>query len=102
MIIYNVTCKVETTIVEEWKKWMLEEHIPEVIATKKFSGYTFSRVVSQDTDGETFSTQYYAADMAAIHKYTITEAPALKQKVIEKYGEKVLAFRTLMEVINQE
>ena len=36
MIIYNVTMAVEVAIHDEWIEWMANEHMPEVMATRKF------------------------------------------------------------------
>ena len=33
MILYNVTIAIDNNIENEWKKWMSEVHIPDVIAT---------------------------------------------------------------------
>ena len=43
MIIYNVTCNIPETIETEWVHWMKHEHIPEVIATEKFTGFKMFR-----------------------------------------------------------
>ena len=37
MIIYNVTIKVDHSIADEWKIWLMEEHIPGMIATGCFT-----------------------------------------------------------------
>ena len=36
MLIYNVTAHVEHSIEQSWLEWMEQEHIPEMLATKKF------------------------------------------------------------------
>jgi hypothetical protein len=38
--------------------------------------------------------------MDAYEHYVSVHAPALREKSLEKWGDRVLSFRTLMEVIN--
>ncbi|NNF21237.1 MAG: DUF4286 family protein, partial [Saprospiraceae bacterium] len=38
-ILYNVTVKIQAAFVDDWKKWMTERHIPDVMATGCFESY---------------------------------------------------------------
>ena len=59
MLIYNITIKVDHSILEEWIKWQMEEHIPEIMATGLFDRYKFFRLLEQDdTEGATYIIQY--------------------------------------------
>jgi Domain of unknown function (DUF4286) len=99
MILYNVTCLVEEQIVEEWIQWMKDEHLPEVMATQKFTTCRIFRIdPHQDGDsGVSFSIQYTAETRADYADYAENHGPALKAKTEAKYGERLHAFRTLME-----
>ena len=100
MIVYNVTVKVETDSVDPWLKWMQEEHIPDVLETGYFESARMSRLISVgEQDGSTFSIQYTCASMKVFHQYQIQAAPQLQKEHQEKFGEKALAFRSMMEVI---
>uniref|UniRef100_UPI003513FEA4 DUF4286 family protein n=1 Tax=Xanthomarina gelatinilytica TaxID=1137281 RepID=UPI003513FEA4 len=58
MIIYNVTINIEENIHDEWLNW-IKEHIPQVLATGKFTDAKLTRVlVEQDIEGFTYSIQY--------------------------------------------
>ena len=37
MLIYNVTAHLESSVEQKWLKWMKQEHIPEMLGTKKFT-----------------------------------------------------------------
>lgn len=101
MIIYNITVKVATEIHDNWVNWMKEIHIPEVMDTQLFEKYYFSRIINHKEEGGTsYSIQYHCESMAVFHKYQVNHAPGLQKKHIEKYGEKALAFRTLMDIID--
>lgn len=101
MILYNVTVNVEDHIHDEWLQWMQEVHIPEVMQTGKFTDYKMFKILSRQEGetGETYSIQYFAAGMHDYQTYQQDFAPALQRKTFDKYGDNVLAFRTLMETV---
>jgi hypothetical protein len=99
-IIYNVTSHVEHSIEQEWLNWMKNVHIPEVIQTGLFLEYKLLKLVSEESEGGTsYAVQYLLNDVKDFLNYSENYAPALRQKSLDKYGEKVIAFRTLLEVI---
>jgi hypothetical protein len=101
MILYNVTANVENAILIEWIKWMIEIHIPEVMATGMFQDHKMYRLLIDDeNDTSTFSIQYFANDIGKIDEYLQHHAPGLKKKHVDKYGAKVVTFRTVMEEID--
>jgi Domain of unknown function (DUF4286) len=101
MIIYNVTIKTDWSIANNWLHWLLEEHIPEVMQTGCFVKYQVARLLDMDeTDGPTFTIQYYADTMEKYNEYIAVYSLALRKKGMEKWGEHFTAFRSLMEVVN--
>lgn len=98
MIIYNVTLNVDDSILDDWLQWMRKIHIPEVMATGLFTEARFTKVLVQEESGTTFSVQYTAPHMIALQQYQQHHGPALQQKTLERYGDKVVAFRTLLEL----
>lgn len=86
----------------EWLQWMQHVHIPEVMATGCFLSYRILKVLTNanDDEGVNYSIQYDAATMADYERYREQFAPAMQQQTKERYGERVLAFRTLLEVIS--
>jgi hypothetical protein len=101
MIIYNVTVSVEKSVKEDWLKWMQEVHIPEVMATGVFLQSQINRVMVQGDSDNTFAIAYTCASMKDLHQYQVKFAPELQQKHVARYGDKAVAFRTLMEVIQE-
>jgi hypothetical protein len=98
MIVYNVTVIVDPSIHAEWLDWMKEVHLPEVLATGRFNNCNMFKINPQNTDeDQTYSIQYQADTMEDFEKYVANEAEGLKKKTAEKYGEKVLAYRTILE-----
>tara|TARA_B100000767_G_C19539535_1_gene440136 strand:+ start:25 stop:333 length:309 start_codon:yes stop_codon:yes gene_type:complete len=101
MIIYNVTVSVEESIMEDWLIWMQDVHIPEVMATSVFLKSQINRVIVQGDSDNTFAIAYTCASMKDLHQYQIKFATELQQKHVARYGNKAVAFRTLMEVIQE-
>ena len=101
MIIYNVTVSVEQSVKEDWLKWMQEVHIPEVMATGVFLKSQINRVMVQGDSDNTFAIAYTCESMKDLHQYQVKFAPELQKKHVARYGEKAVAFRTLMEVIQE-
>lgn len=100
MIIYNVTIKVEAGIASEWLQWMQQIHIPEVIATGCFTHAVTVRLLDiDDTEGPTYAVQYHAESKANYNRYIDKFAEELRQKGFRKWGNKFIAFRSLMQVV---
>lgn len=101
MLIYNVTIKIDWPIEKDWTSWMLNEHMPEVVATGCFESSRLLRLLEVDeTDGPTFAAQYVAESKEAYNSYIQQHAPAMRKKVTEKWGNQLVAFRSLMEVVH--
>lgn len=100
MIIYNVTCNVADEIHDEWVQWMKEVHLPEVMETGLFLEHKMMKILTEveDNTGTNYAIQYLCQSMDDYTNYSTNFGPALKQKTLEKYGDKVMAFRTLMEL----
>ena len=101
MIIYNVTVSVEESVKNEWLNWMKTEHIPEVMACGIFTKAQINRVIVQADSDNTFAIAYTCSSMKELHQYQIKFAAELQKKHNEKFKEKTIAFRTLMEVIEE-
>ncbi|WP_373058644.1 DUF4286 family protein [Zunongwangia sp. H14] len=102
MYIYNVTANVQEGIHEEWLEWMKKEHIPAMLATKKFKKALMTRVMVQEPmGGITYSVQYTAESREMLQKYYEQNAEELRQKS-SVFGEKVVSFRTELEVISEQ
>ncbi len=100
MILYNVTVKILGTLEEEWLKWMQEVHIPDVMNTGLFVEYKICKIFEESEDGGvTYAFQYYCKDMATFQEYQTKHAKALQADHTNRYKDKYVAFRTLMEVI---
>ncbi|GAA3573182.1 DUF4286 family protein [Snuella lapsa] len=101
MYIYNVTVNVDESIHDEWLLW-IKEHIPQVLATGKFKDAKLTRVlVEEDMGGVTYSIQYRSHSRAALDAYYKEDADRLRNEGLKKFADKMLAFRTELEIIDE-
>jgi hypothetical protein len=60
-----------------------------------------SRLLDTDeSEGVTYAVQYWAADRKAVDTYLAEFSQIMRKRGTDKWGDKFIAFRTLMEVIN--
>lgn len=101
MLVYNVTAKVDWTIHDEWVKWMLNEHLPELVNTRCFTNAKLLRILEIDEeDGPTYAAQYFAENKENYDLYIKDYASAVRKKYIDKWGDRVVTFRTLMQIVD--
>lgn len=101
MLIYNVTIQVEKEIAVQWLLWLRQEHIPEVLGTGCFVDTQVLKLIDADeSDAVTYAVQYFASSMEMIEEYLSRHADVLRKKGFERWGNRYVAFRTIMEVVN--
>lgn len=100
MYIYNVTVNVEDSVHNEWLNW-IKLHIPQVLATGRFTEAKLTKVLVKEETGVTYSVQYRAKSREDLDNYYKLDADRLRQEGLVKFADKVLAFRTELEVIDE-
>ena len=101
MFMYNVTIKVQASIKDEWLAWLKEEHIPDVLGIRCFSNATILHLLeTDDSEGPTYAIQYIAENMDDYTCYTRDFAGIMRQRSFDRWGDKFIAFRTIMEFVN--
>lgn len=100
MILYNVTVKIQTAVHADWLAWMKKVHIPDVMKTGLFVDQKMFRILEEDeTQGITYSIQYFLSSMDDLKKYNSEFAKDLQAEHTERYNGKYVAFRTLLESV---
>ena len=103
MLIYNVTINIDEGVHDEWLTWMRDKHVPDVLATGKFSHAKMTRVlVEEDQGGITYSVQYTTKDRKTLDAYYREDAERLRTDAQKLFPNKFVAFRTELEVISQQ
>ncbi len=102
MYIYNVTINVEESIIAPWLTWMKNTHIPEMLATGKFSKALMTRVlVEEEMGGVTYSIQYTTDSKATLQKYYTEDAEKMRSQAAKLFAGKFVAFRTELEIVSE-
>ena len=102
MIIYNVTVNVDESIHNDWLNWMQNKHINDVLATGLFTNAKMVKVVvEEEMGGTTYAVQYFTDSRSKLVDYYQNHAPRLRQEGLQLFADKMLAFRTELEVISE-
>lgn len=102
MIIYNVTTNIHESVHDQWMTWMQEKHINDVLATGKFSSARMVKVlIEEEMGGVTYSIQYITENKETLQRYYNEDAPRLREEALALFGDKMLAFRTELELISE-
>lgn len=100
MLLYNVTLILEESAADEWLAWMQEVHIPKVLATGMFVSSRLLKVLDSPNEGVTYCAQYVVEHMDNYNAYQNSFAPALQAELNEKFANRFVAYRTLMEYVS--
>ncbi len=98
MILYNVTVNIDSDVEVEWLDWMRSVHIPNVMATGLFFDHKIFRLLSEE-EASTYSIQYFSKTLDNLNSYFEKYAPELVKEHLDKYKDKHVAFRTVLESI---
>ena len=101
MINYSVSIAVDRPIVDEWQDWMLDKHIPDVMATGNFCDHRFARVVDPGPtdDRVAFRIDYLCKSIDDYERYRVEHANALQREHTQKYEGRFAASRQILATI---
>lgn len=101
MILYNVTINIDLSVHDQWMKWMQTKHINDVLATGKFTSARMVKVLVEEEGSVTYSIQYTTESKEKLERYYQEDAPRLRQEGIALFADKMLAFRTELQVMSE-
>lgn len=102
MFLYNVTINIDESVHDQWLSWMRETHIPEMLATGKFTNARMLKVlVEEEMGGITYSVQYTTKNKEALEQYYKEDANRLRGNAMRLFADKFVAFRTELEIISE-
>ena len=102
MIIYNVTVNIHESVHDQWLQWMQTKHINDILATGKFSSARLVKVlIEEEMGGTTYSAQFITDSKETLEKYYKEDAPKMREEGLQLFGDKMLAFRTELELISE-
>jgi hypothetical protein len=99
MIIYSVTVSLHRSTEAEWLEYMRSEHIPDVMAAGYFGSHRMLRLLAPEPEDETvtLNIQYTCESMGRLQAYLELAAPALQAAHMERFKDRFVAFRTVLE-----
>ncbi len=98
MFVYNVTVTLEKEIHSEWLLWMRENHIPDVMRTGCFTEHKIGKLVTNE-DEITYAIQYTFKERNDLTNYQQNHAPRLQKIHSEKFQNKFIVFRSILEIL---
>ncbi len=101
MILYNVTINIDLSVHDQWMKWMQTKHINDVLATGKFTSARMVKVLVEEEGSVTYSIQYTTESKEKLERYYQEDAPRLRQEGLALFADKMLAFRTELQVMSE-
>lgn len=102
MFLYNVTINIDESVHDQWLSWMRETHIPEMLATGKFTNARMLKVlVEEEMGGITYSVQYTTKNKETLEQYYKEDANRLRGDAMRLFADKFVAFRTELEIISE-
>lgn len=100
MFLYNITVNIDRNVEQEWLHWMRNTHMPEVMATGLPHSSKLLRLLTEiENEGTTYTCQYFFLTMEDYFTYQQLHSPALQQKHYDRFKDKYVAFRTLLEEV---
>jgi hypothetical protein len=101
MLIFNTTFLVSDRFHGAWLKWSREFLIPFMLESGEFTQPQVAKVLgAEDQEGTSFSVQFHIVDMDALVSWNAEYATMFQAEVSERFGQEVLFFSTILELIN--
>ncbi|MEK6780792.1 MAG: DUF4286 family protein [Bacteroidota bacterium] len=98
MLLYNETIGIDKEIELEWLAWMKEIYIPEMRSTGVFVDFKIYKVLTHDDESSvSYCVQCFTPTIEQFQHYLAVFAPVLAEKHHQKFKDRHVAFRTLLE-----
>ena len=96
MISYEITAEVSESLIGEYESYMIDRHIPDVLATGCFTGASISR----GEPGE-YRISYLASDRATLDRYFADHAPQLRDHFNKQFPSGVSLTRDVWQKLEE-
>jgi len=93
-ITYEVTQTVRADLCAAYERYMIDRHVPDLLATGAFAGASLGR----SAPGR-YRLRYEAKDRAHLDRYLAEHAPALRKHVLEVFPAGVESTREEWDVL---
>jgi len=93
MLIYEITVTVAADLAPEYEKYMIERHIPDLLATGHFAAAFFAR------NGGLYRIGYHAESQQHLDAYFLEDAERLRDDFAIHFPTGVTVSRQTLEVL---
>jgi hypothetical protein len=93
-VTYEVTATVDTDVCLDYERFMIDTHIPEMMATGNFASASLGR-----SEPGRYRVRYEAKDRAALERYLAHDAPAVRKHFVERFPTGVELSREEWETV---
>ncbi len=99
MYLYNITYRVENTVFDAWKSWVLEKNIPSIMSLGLFSSFRFCALLGEENvDAQNYALQFKCESWETFLQYRDGKMSAFFEQQMSLFGEDVLTFSSLLEI----
>lgn len=100
MYLFNETVGIDASVEKDWLVWAKTVYIPSVLDTQLFTDYKIYKVLHESEDGSiSYSIQFFSGTLENVVQFLEVFAPPLVQQQRQKFNNKHVAFRTLLEEV---
>lgn len=93
MLVYEITATVDDKLIAEYERYMIEEHIPDVLATAHFTTASISK------GGNLYRISYHAATRENLDAYLVNDATRLRADFAGHFPAGVEVSREIFEIV---
>ena len=99
-IAYNITYVVNPRHVDQWRLWMMKDHLLRIMETGCFESYRMHKLIGlSDSDDPTYSVQLLAQNKADLDRYLSLYQEEHDRLLHRNFKDKLVEFRTTMVVV---
>jgi len=99
-VIFNITVKIEKSIIQLWLQWMADEIAPAIIGTNCFTKFTILNLPELDeAESCTYAVQFFSESIEDYQRYIRKFPNDFTEKSFLKWGEKTVSFSTVMQIV---
>lgn len=100
MILYNITFNVELDVIDSFKDYLLQQHIPSLQFGEELLEHKLFRLLNVDeSEAITLTLQYFLKDAGTYNQHLAVCDRELKKDIFQRFGEKVIYFCSVLEKI---
>lgn len=101
MIVFNTTYHADNARKEEFIEWLKAVYIPAVLGHGALQEPRLTRIFAEDeSEGTSLSLQFNSPDTDTLQRWHRECGEPLLDDMRERFGNQVLGFSTLLEVID--